>query len=138
MAITYTISREERLVTAFATGIIRADDLHGLINSLLADPGLLPGLRGLYDARYAEPDITVMEIAEVASETKRLLDRGFGRLAIVAQSQTAYRVAKTFSILARAVGIDVDVFKELDAAEAWLDEGDGASGSPPGEKRLHS
>jgi hypothetical protein len=138
MAITYTISREECLIKAFATGIIRADDLHGLINSLLADPGLLPGLRGLYDARYAEPDITVMQIAEVAREAKQLLDRGFGRLAIVADSQTTYRVAKTFSILARAVGIDVDVFKELDAAEAWLDEGNGTSGSPSGEKRLHS
>ena len=138
MAITYTISRAERLIKAFATGIIRADDLHGLINSLLADPGLLPGLRGLYDARYAEPDITVMQIAEVASEARQLLDRGFGRLAIVADSQTTYRVAKTFSILARAVGIDVDVFKELDAAEAWLDEGNDTSCSPPGEKRLHS
>jgi hypothetical protein len=137
MAITYTISRETRLIKAFATGIVRADDLHGLIDSLLADPGLVPGLRGLYDARYAEPDITVMQIAEVASEAKQLLDRGFGRLAIVAQSQTTYRVAKTFSILARAVGIDVDVFKELTAAEAWL-EGNGTSGSPPGEKRLHS
>jgi hypothetical protein len=138
MAITYTISREERLIKAFATGIIRADDLHGLINSLLADPGLLPGLRGLYDARYAEPDITVMQIAEVARAAKQLLDRGFGRLAIVADSQTTYRVAKTFSILARAVGIDVDVFKELAVAEAWLDEGNGTSGSPSGEKRLHS
>ena len=138
MAITYTISRENRLIKAFATGIVRADDLHGLIRSLLADPALVPGLRGLYDARYAEPDITVMQIAEVAREATQLLDRGFGRLAIVAQSQTTYRVAKTFSILARAVGIDVDVFKELDAAEAWLEEGDGTSGSPSGERSLHS
>jgi hypothetical protein len=125
MAITYTISREDRLIKAFATGIIRADDLHGLIRSLLADPALVPGLRGLYDARYAEPDITVMQIAEVASEARQLLDRGFGRLAIVAQSQTTYRVAKTFSILARALGIDVDVFRELAAAEAWLAESGG-------------
>jgi hypothetical protein len=120
MAITYTISREERLIKAFATGIIRADDLRGLIRSLLADPAFVPGLRGLYDARYAEPEITVMQIAEVASEARQLLDRGFGRLAIVAQSQTTYRVAKTFSILARALGIDVDVFREPDDAEAWL------------------
>jgi hypothetical protein len=125
MAITYTISREERLIRAFATGIIRADDLQGLIRSLLADPAFVPGLRGLYDARYAEPDMTVMQIAEVASEAKQLLDRGFGRLAIVAQSQTTYRVAKTFSILARAVGIDVDVFRELALAEAWLENNGG-------------
>jgi hypothetical protein len=124
MAITYTISREGRVITSFATGIVRADDLHGLIKSILADPGFVPGLRGLFDARYAEPDITVMQIAEVAGEVRELQNRGLGRLAVVAESQTTYRVAKTFSIIARAIGIDVDVFKELAPAEAWLDEKD--------------
>jgi hypothetical protein len=124
MAITYTISREDRLITSFATGIVRADDLHGLIKSILSDPGFVPGLRGLFDARYAEPEITVMQIAEVAGEVRELQKRGLGRLAVVAQSETTYRVAKTFSILARAIGIDVDVFKELAAAQPWLDEED--------------
>lgn len=120
MGITYTISREPRLIRAIATGIIRAEDLHGLIDWLLADPNLTQGIRGLYDSRLAEPDVTVLQLAEVAVEVKKLLDRGLGRLALVAQSQTTYRVEKTFSILARAVGVDVDVFWELEAAEAWL------------------
>jgi hypothetical protein len=120
MAITYSISREDRLIKAFASGIIRADDLHGLIESLLADPKLGPGLRGLFDARYAEPDITIMQIAEIAGEVRQVQNRGLERFAIVAQSQTTYRVAKTFSILARAIGIDVDVFKELVPAQEWL------------------
>jgi hypothetical protein len=122
MALTYTISRDDLLIKAFASGIVRADDLHGLIESLLVDPGLLPGVRGIFDARYAEPDITVMQIAEVAGEVRRLQNRGLGRFAIVAQSQTTYRVAKTFSIIARAIGIDVDVFKEIAAAQAWVDK----------------
>jgi hypothetical protein len=122
MALTYTISRDELLIKAFASGIIRADDLHGLIESLLVDPGLLPGIRGIFDARYAEPDITVMQIAEVAGEVRQLQNRGLERFAIVAQSQATYRVAKTFSIIARAIGIDVDVFKEIAAAQAWVDE----------------
>ena len=124
MAITYTISREDRLITSFATGIIRADDLHGLIESIDADPRFVPGLRGLFDARYAEPDITVMQIAEVAGEVRELQKKGLGRLAVVAESQTTYRVAKTFSIIARAIGIDVDVFMELAPAQSWLGETD--------------
>jgi hypothetical protein len=123
MAITYTISRQDLLITAFATGIIRADELHGLIKSLLADPDFVGGLRGLYDSRYAEPDITIMQLAEVAGEVRKLQNRGLERLALVAQSQTTYRVAKTFSVIARAIGINVDVFRELDPARAWLDEG---------------
>src|SRR3954466_4744818 len=106
MPITYTIAPEKRRITALATGIIRADDLHGLIRALLADPGLGPGLRALYDSRLAEPDITIMQLAEVAGEVRQLLSRGLGRIAIVAQSQTTYRVAKTFTVLARAIGID--------------------------------
>src|ERR1700675_3014360 len=129
MPITYAIDSEQHRINAFATGIIRADDLHGLIRSLLADPGLVPGLRGLYDASAAEPDITVLQLAEVAGEVRQLLNRGLGRIAIVAQSQTTYRVSKTFTVLARAIGIDVDVFKELPAAEAWLAEDNDISGT---------
>jgi len=129
MPITYTIDREQRTIKAFATGVISADDLHGLVRSLLADPGFVPGLRGLYDASAAEPDITVLQLAEVAGEVRQLLNRGLGRIAIVAQSPATYRVAKTFTVLARAIGIDVDVFTELAAAEEWLAENDDMSRS---------
>ncbi len=125
MPITYTVSREQLRVNAFATGTIRAEDLHGLIRSLIADPNLVPGMRALYDASTAEPDITVLQLAEVAGAVRELLNRGLGRIAIVAQSQATYRVAKTFTILARAIGIDVDVFEELPEAEAWLNENGG-------------
>lgn len=122
MPITYTIAREQRRINVSATGITRADDLHGLIKALLADPAFVPGQRALYDARYAEPDITIMQLAEVAGEVRQLLNRGLGRIAIVAESQNTYRVAKTFTVLARAIGIDVGVFMELPAAESWLAE----------------
>ena len=129
MPITYTIDREQRRINAFATGIIRADDLHGLVQSLLADPGFVPGLRGLYNSAYAEPDITILQLAEVAGEVRQLLNRGLGRIAIVAQSVTTYRVAKTFTVLARAIGIDVNVVTELSEAESWLDDADDISRS---------
>jgi hypothetical protein len=129
MPITYTISAKERRVKAVATGTIRADDLNGLIRSLLADPALVPGLRGLYDSSDAEPDITVLQLAEVAGGVRQLLNRGLGRIAIVAKSPATYRVAKTFTVLAQAIGIDVDVFRELPDAEAWLAEDNGISGT---------
>jgi hypothetical protein len=86
-------------------------------------------LRGLYNSSYAEPDITILQLAEVAGEVRQLLNRGLGRIAIVSGSVTTYRVAKTFTVLARAIGIDVDVFTELAAAEAWLAEDDDMSRS---------
>jgi hypothetical protein len=118
--VTYTISRDERRVTAFAKGIIRATDLHELVKALLADPNLESGMRALYDSRFGEPDITVMQLAEIAGEVRKLFDRGLGRMALVAGSQNTYRVEKTFSVLARALGIEVDVFKDIAAAEVWL------------------
>ena len=134
MSITYTILPEERLIKAYASGIIRASDLHPFLDTLLADPGLVPGLRGLYDARFAEPDITILQLAEVAAKVRQLINRGLGRIAIVAQSQATYRVSKTFTVLARALGVDVDVFWELEEAEAFLAEGNGESRR--GEKTL--
>jgi hypothetical protein len=125
MPISYTISRKDRLIRAVATGITTAPDLHKLIDSLLADPELRPGLRGLYDASEAEPDITILELAEVAGKVRELLKRGLGRIALVAQSPATYRVSKTFTVLAQAIGIDVDVFTELSDAEAWVEEANG-------------
>ena len=129
MPIIYTIDGEQRRINAVATGIINAEDLHGLVCSLLADPGFVPGLRGLYNSSLAEPDITILQLAEVAGEVRQLLNRGLGRIAIVAISQTTYRVAKTFTVLARAIGIDVDVFTDLAEAEEWLAENDDMSRS---------
>lgn len=122
MPISYTISRDNRLIKANATGITRAPELHQLLDAILADPEFGPGLHGLYDARYAEPDITVLELADIAGKARQLIKRGLGRVAIVAESPNTYRVATIFSVLARAMSIDVDVFKDLSAAEAWLDE----------------
>jgi hypothetical protein len=122
VAITYVISAEQRRVRGYASGIIRADDLHKFLDQLLEDPKVVEGMRGLYDARFAEPDITILQIAEVARKVSRVVARGIERVAIVAQSVNTVRVARTFAILARAMGIDVDVFNELEDAERWLDE----------------
>jgi hypothetical protein len=125
MPITYTISREERLLKSYATGVVGVEDLHPFLDALVADPDLVPGLRWLHDAREAEPDITILQLAEVANRVLRLTKLGLGRIAIVAQSRTTYRMAKTFSVLARALGIEVEVFTDLPAAEAWLDDESG-------------
>lgn len=94
------------------------DDLHPFLDALLADPDLRPGLRGLYDASDAAPDITILQLAEVASRVLQLVNRGLGRIAIVAKLSTTYRVSKTFAVLARALGVDVEVFTEHHAAGA--------------------
>ena len=134
MSITYAISPVEHRVRAYASGIIRADDLHPFLDELLADPALAPGLRALYDARFAEPEITILQLAEVAAKVTRLVSRGIERIAIVGQSPNTLRVSKTFAVLARALGIEVEVFTELGEAEVWLDtpKGDNA----PGQKLL--
>jgi hypothetical protein len=116
MAITYAIAPDQRRIRVYASGIIRAEDLHKFLDELLGDPGLVTGLRGLYDARFAEPDITILQLAEVAGKVARVVARGVERIAIVAQSANTIRVSKTFATLARAVGIDVEVFTDLDEA----------------------
>ena len=121
MAITYAIAPDQRRIRVYASGIIRAEDLHKFLDGLLEDPGLGPGLRALYDARFAEPDITILQLAEVATKVARVVARGVERIAIVGESTNTIRVSKTFATLARAVGIDVEVFTDLVEAEAYLD-----------------
>ena len=120
MSITYAISPDRKLIRAYTSGIISAHALQVFLDSILADPNFIAGARALYDARFAEPNITILQLAEVASKVKRLNARGLGRIAIVAHSVNTVRVSKSFAVLARALGVDVDVFSDLPEAEAWL------------------
>jgi len=136
MAITYKIFPNERLIRVSATGIVRARDMDDFVDALQADPALEPRLRVLYDARYSEPDIPILQLAEVAGRLQRLMDRGVLRIAMVAESKITLRMAKTFAVLARALGTDIEVFTELHAAEAWLH--DARAGSDTAEAPLPS
>jgi hypothetical protein len=127
MAITYKIFHNERLIRVSATGIVRARDMDDFVDALHKDPGLEPRLRLLYDARYSEPDIPILRLAEVAGRVQRLKDRGVIRMAMVAESKTTIRMAKTFAVLARALGTDIEVFTDLHAAEAWLHDANAGS-----------
>jgi hypothetical protein len=126
MAITYKIFRNERLIRVSATGIVRARDMDAFVDALHADPALEPRLRLLYDTRYSEPDIPILQLAEVAGRVQRLLDRVI-RIAMVAESKTSLRMAKTFAVLARSLGTDIEVFTQLHAAESWLHDANAAS-----------
>nr|MBA3467061.1 hypothetical protein [Gemmatimonadaceae bacterium] len=94
MPVVYTISREENLIRATATGVIRAPDLRNLVEQLLVDPGVVPGIRALYDSRYGVPDLAIIELAEIAKRVRLLLNRGLGRIAVVAVAQLTYTVAR--------------------------------------------
>jgi len=127
MAISYKIFPNERLIRVSATGIVHAKDMDDFVDALLADPALEPRLRLLYDARYSEPDIPILRLAEIAGRVQRLGDRGVLRIAMVAESKIAMRMSKTFAVLARALGTDIEVFTDLHAAEAWLLDANGMS-----------
>jgi hypothetical protein len=118
--ITYAISREERLIRAVARGAIKIADLQGFIKALLKDPDLRPGIRGIYDARDSAPEITVLQLAEIANRIHGLRNYGVGRIALVANSEATLRVSKTFTALAQALGLDVRLFSAMSEAEAWL------------------
>ena len=127
MAISYKIFPNERLIRVSATGIVRSKDMDGFVDALLADPALEPRLRVLYDARYSEPDIPILQLAEVAGRMQRLMDRGVIRIAMVAESKTTTRMAKTFAVLARSLGTDIEVFTQLHTAESWLQDANAGS-----------
>jgi len=136
MAITYKIFPNERLIRVSATGIVRARDMDDFVDALNKDPALEPRLRILYDTRYSEPDIPILQLAEVAGRVQRLMDRRVLRIAMVAESKNTLRMAKTFAVLARALGTDIEVFTELHRAEAWLR--DATAGSDTQETPLPS
>jgi len=99
MAITYKIFRNERLIESRRPA---SSEPGTWMRSLTHCTRIRVGasLTPLYDTRYSEPDIPILQLAEVAGRVQRLLDRGVIRIAMVAESKTSLRMAKTFAVLA--------------------------------------
>jgi hypothetical protein len=120
MPITYVIDRLRQRMLTQASGLVTFNDVIGHLDQEERDRGL--DVPELVDARSAKTDLT-------AEQVRRLIQRGvqllrtipLGPTAIVADDDTLFGMARMYSILAEHDGIFVDVFRDIESAQNWLD-----------------
>ncbi|NUO40355.1 MAG: hypothetical protein HOQ17_07930 [Gemmatimonadaceae bacterium] len=116
----YRIDPERRLVVTRAWGVLSALELSEVMSQILLDPRFDPTYRSLGDLREVT-NITVDNIATAQAASSPLFVIG-ARRAIVATSDVAFGMARMFASYSERAGHEVRVFRDMQHAEAWLDE----------------
>jgi hypothetical protein len=120
MPVSYSIDTERKLVVTRITGAPTADEIFDHNERLSSDPEFSPDFRQLVDMT----GLTEIRVGSgVIKDTSR--DHFFSpgaRRAFVAPSDCAFGLARMFATHSEAAGQTIEVFRELDGAEEWLDQ----------------
>jgi hypothetical protein len=115
----YTIDPERKLVVTRIWGAATEDEIFDHGQRLRNDPQFRPDFRQLVDMS----DLTEIRVgSELVRNASR--DQFFSpgaRRAIVANSEAAFGMARMYAIASEETGQTIEVFRDMDAAEAWLD-----------------
>jgi hypothetical protein len=118
MPITYSIDPIRSLVRVRIWGVLTAAELQDHYARLAADPAFDPTFSRLTDARDTERfDATSGEVQHAAEG--HLFAAGVRR-AIVVATDYQFGMARMFSTFASNIEQQVEVFRDLEDAEAWL------------------
>jgi len=122
MPITYTINREEKLITEVWTGEIQADDLEAYWKRYLEDPEVLEIRRTIVDLREAkilfkgsDLDILIKSIVLPA-----LKGRDW-KTAIVVGNSLQQGISRQYHVFADRYSKDA-IFRNMEDARNWLNK----------------
>ena len=121
MPVHYELDSERRLVITRAEGTVAAEDFRELRRTLAVDPRAA-GMNHLVDLRsVSQFDLPGFEVQELARSPAT--DDVFGPgplIAIVTDSEVGFGLARTYELTVGPGGGRVEVFGDLEQAEAWL------------------
>ena len=120
----YTIDPHRGMLFIVAEGETMQAERLAAMQAWLNDPDFRPGLPTLADFSEAADVPTLAELEEVVAHIRRNADAiGQKKIAIVTTRALSFGVARQFGALAPGGLLTVRVFKDRDAALAWLAEG---------------
>ena len=118
MPVTYTLDLERRLLIVRAWGVLVDSDVQAGRQELLDHPDFERDFGQLFDAREVDEVQLSVEIMGRMAQTSILARES--RRAFVAATPYQYRVACLFVTLAQPYQPNVQVFRDVDEALAWL------------------
>ena len=108
------------VLTVRASGHVTFAEVQSLMDELVRDERMSPGIHVFADCRDIQKTLSTKELQAVSRNMRPLLDRGMGPIAIVTSSTFIYGVARMFSFFAEAMGASVHAFRSADEASNWL------------------
>lgn len=131
MAITYTLDRPRGRMYTRAEGLLTRPEIEAHLEVEEAERAL--GYAELFDARGTTLNISADGVRRLVERARKLHAAGIvvGPTAIVADSDVVFGMARMYAILSEFVHAPVDVFRDREAALAWLDDYGKPGGAPP-------
>jgi hypothetical protein len=114
----YTIDREQGLVSSRLWGAVTEAEVHDHNNRLRNDPTFVPSYRQIVDLTGIT-EIRVGTGLINSTSHDQFFNPGTLR-AFVATEDAAYGMARMFALQAESEGQTIEVFRDLGKARAWL------------------
>jgi hypothetical protein len=126
MPITYHIDPDRNLVTSKASGILNESEYRDVRTKLASDPQFITGMKQLADFRSVEKHDLTKEGYNLYIDQEILLQPlfGNGRYAIVTSSDLHFGLTRQLIAEMGVSPQNARVFRDMDAAKAWLFEGE--------------
>jgi NAD(P)-dependent dehydrogenase (short-subunit alcohol dehydrogenase family) len=120
--ITHRVDAEHGVVLVTLAGTLDDEELRDAAQRLVADGDRLPGLRELVDAREADlTQTTSAALRDVAAVFEKGPRPAHGvKIALVANADVAYGLARMYQSLREESGAHFRVFREMSEARSWL------------------
>jgi hypothetical protein len=125
MPISYTVDSDKGRVVVRFTGTVRDQDLFTTCHELYGDPRHRIGMPELTDCRVLQrAEFTGAGLRVLARMTATKLDPAQQpwKVAVVAPQSVVYGLARMYELLREGSPEHVEVFRDLAAAEQWLDQ----------------
>jgi hypothetical protein len=121
MPIQYVIDSIHQRLLTHADGLVTFQDLSQHLDAEERDRAL--ELPELFDARGATTDVTAEEVRRLVQRAADTLRRiPLGPTAIVATDDVVFGMARMYAILTEQPGARVEVFRDLESANRWLEQ----------------
>lgn len=140
MAYSHQIFPEQNLTLICASGSVSGRDILASMDEMFGDPDWRLGMTQLNDYRdITEFVITPEDLRAILARETQMARRQerpvrAGRLAIVVRSDLYEEVCRLYAALEKKRSFDVEVFRSLEQAAAWLDLSPEQRRMVPGEE----
>jgi hypothetical protein len=114
----YTIDSDRKLVVTRIWGAATEDDIYDHGQRLRNDPQFRPDFRQLVDMT----ELTEIRVGSgvIRDASRNQFFSPGVRRAVVANSEAAFGMARMYAIASEETGQTIQVFRDMSAAEAWL------------------
>jgi hypothetical protein len=116
----YSIDTDRKIVLSRIWGTATEDEIRDHGQRLRNDPQFQPDFRQLLDMSELTEILVGSEMVRNAARNQ-FFSPGVRR-ALVANSDAAFGMARMYAIASEHAGQTIEVFRDKDSAEAWLDQ----------------